>query len=405
MDGLFNLSSSHGPEIRMISQSMKTHSVFNLKTRRVSTGHLAWLASKFLISGFINKKKHLLSQKANMKKYLILITFIFFSSVASAAEYDLTLHHFYAPSEPSHTDVLVPWANKIKELTNGRVEIRLIGGMGLGGKPKDLTTQVRSGKVDLIWTVNGYSGKEFIRTEVFELPFVHTNDPVATNLAIREMFETDLKEDYQGMEVMFLHATQGHAFQSNGYGIRKPEDLLGKRARTPSRTGAWTLEALGAKPVSVPVKRLPQTIQRKVATTVMLPFTANPLLKLNQYITHMTEGHEQTRFGTVVFQVSMNQEKWNSLPSDIQAAFREASGEWIVRKAGQVWHDDEKRGLDLMLTHKKTHIVLNKEETEAFEIALQPVTERWIEDVKSQGIDGKALVAKAKRLVEKHSQR
>ena len=30
--------------------------------------------------------------------------------------------------------------------------------------------------VDLIWTINGYSGKEFLRSEVFELPFVHTND-------------------------------------------------------------------------------------------------------------------------------------------------------------------------------------------------------------------------------------
>jgi len=28
---------------------------------------------------------------------------------------------------------------------------------------------------------------------------------------MREMFETDLKEDYQGLEVMFLHVAQGQA--------------------------------------------------------------------------------------------------------------------------------------------------------------------------------------------------
>ena len=326
------------------------------------------------------------------------------SSPLCAAEFNLTLHHFYAPSEPSHTEVLVPWAKEVEERTNGRVKIVIVPGMSLGGKPKDLTKQVRSGKVDLIWTVNGYSGKEFLRTEAFELPFVHTNDPVATNLAMWEMFETDLKEDYKGLEVMFLHATQGHAFQSNGYGIRKPEDLRGKRARTPSRTGAWTLEELGADPISVPVKNIPQTIQRKVATTVMLPFTANPLLKLNQYISHMTEGHEQTRFGTVVFQVSMNQKRWDSLPNDIKEAFRQASGERILRRAGQVWHSDEQRGLDLMLKFKRKHIVLTKEETEAFRTHLEPVVERWINEVSKYGIDGKALVSKARKLIAKHSQ-
>lgn len=55
---------------------------------------------------------------------------------------------------------------------------------------------------------------------------------------MREMFESDLKEDYQGLEVMFLHVHQGQAIQSKGYAVRKPADLLGKKARVPSRTGA-----------------------------------------------------------------------------------------------------------------------------------------------------------------------
>ena len=39
----------------------------------------------------------------------------------------------------------------------------------------------------------------------------------------------------------------------------------------------------------------------------------------------MTEGHDQTRFGSVVFQASMNLEKWNSLPPNVQEAFEKAS--------------------------------------------------------------------------------
>jgi TRAP-type C4-dicarboxylate transport system substrate-binding protein len=339
-----------------------------------------------------------------MKSLLLSITFILAATFAGAAEYEMTLHHFFSPREPAQTLMLRPWADEIEKLSKGKVKIRIAPGMSLGGKPSDLVKQVRSGQVDLIWTINGYSGKEFIRSEVFELPFVHTNDPVATNLAMREMFKSDLKEDYKGLEVMFLHVHQGQGIQSKGYEVRKPEDLRGKRARVPSRTGAWMLEELGAKTVSVPVTRIPQTLQRNIATTVLIPFNVQPLLGLNQHISSFTEGYDQTRFGSVVFQVSMNKDKWESLPPDIQAVFRKASDKNFLRKIGKLWKDDEQRGVDLMKKFKKKHIVLTKEETEAFEVALRPVTERWIKEVEADGIDGRTLIKKAKRLIQKHSQ-
>jgi TRAP-type C4-dicarboxylate transport system substrate-binding protein len=267
-----------------------------------------------------------------------------------------------------------------------------------------LIKQVQGGRVDLIWTINGYSDRKFIRSEVFELPFVHTNDPVATNLAMREMFESDLKEDYENLEVMFLHVHQGQAFQNKGYSVRKPEDLRGKRARVPSRTGAWVLEELGAKTISVPVTRIPQSMQRNMVTTALIPFNVQPLLGLNQHISSFTEGHNQTRFGSVVFQVSMNKDKWESLPPEIQAVFRKASDENFLRRIGKLWREDEQRGVDLMTKFKREHIVLTKEETEAFRIKLEPVIDKWVEDVKKEGIDGRKLVNKARKLIKKYEE-
>ena len=53
---------------------------------------------------------------------------------------------------------------------------------------------------------------------------------------------------------------------------------------------------------------------------------------------------------------------------------------------------------------KREHIVLSEEETKAFRIQLEPVVERWIDEVRKDGIDGRALVAKARKLIAKHSQ-
>ena len=51
----------------------------------------------------------------------------------------------------------------------------------------------------------------------------------------------------------------------------------------------------------------------------------------------------------------------------------------------------------------KAYLALNEDEITQWEKALEPVTERWIQDVKKDGIDGRKLVEKAKRLVEKYS--
>ena len=138
--------------------------------------------------------------------------------------------------------MLEPWANSVEKFSKGKVKINIVPEMSLRGKPSDLVKQAREGKfVDLIWTINGYSGKEFLRSEVFELPFVHTNDPVATNLAMREMFESDLKEDYQGLEVMFLHVHQGQAIQSKGMRCVSLLICLGKKPefQVEQELGSW----------------------------------------------------------------------------------------------------------------------------------------------------------------------
>ena len=117
----------------------------------------------------------------------------------------------------------------------------------------------------------------------------------------------------------------------------------------------------------------------------------------------MTEGHESTRFANAVLSVSMNKDRWNSLPPEIQSAFRKASDESFLRRIGQVWSDYEKPGIDRLIQYNKKHIVLTEAETKAFEDKLKPVTERWIKEVEKEGVQGRDLVAKAKRLIQKYS--
>ena len=318
---------------------------------------------------------------------------------AQAQEHTFRLHHLLSAQAPAHTQMLEPWAARVEELSGGQVDIEIFPAMTLGGRPPELISQARDGVVDLVWTVNGYTPGLFPRTEVFELPFVYVNDPVATNLAMYDMFDSDLRQEYQGVEVMFLHVHAGQGIHMVDREVRSPADLDGLRMRIPTRTGAWIIEALGATPVAMPVPELPQALQTGVVDGAFIPWEIIPPLRIQEQTEYQIEGADMARFGTTTFQVSMNADRWNSLPEDIQAAFREASNREWWGQVGEIWRASDDFGINMAVNAGNTHVTLTEDETAAFQAALEPVVDRWIEEVASMGIDGTALVAAARAAI------
>jgi len=325
------------------------------------------------------------------------------AGTAAAQEHTFTLHHFLSPQAPAHTQMLVPWAERVEELSGGQVSIEIFPNMTLGGRPPELINQARDGVVDLIWTVNGYTPGLFPRTEVIELPTVFENDAVATNLALYDLFDEYLAEEYRGVEVMFLHTHGGQAIHMRDIAARSPEDLAGTDLRIPTRTGAWAIEAMGANPVAMPVPELPQALQRGTVDGALIPFEIIPPLQIQEQTQYQIEGADGFRIGTTAFQVSMNQARWDSLPEDIQQAFRDASDrDWWI-EVGEVWMGTEAGGLSVATDAGNEHIVLDEAETQAFRDVLEVVAERWVEDRAAEGIDAAALLARARELVAEHT--
>jgi TRAP-type C4-dicarboxylate transport system substrate-binding protein len=325
------------------------------------------------------------------------------STGAAAQQITLKLHHFLPPKSPAQVMMLAPWAKRVEKASGGKVKIEIYPSMSLGGKPPQLINQVRDGVVDIVWTVNGYTPNLFPRTEVFELPFVYVNNAAATNLAMRAMFNKYLKQEYRGVHVLFLHVHQGQAIQMVDKAVHSPDDLKGLKLRIPSRTGAWVIEALGASPVGMPVPDLPQALSKKVVDGTLIPWEIVPPFKLQELMKYYIEGPNMTRFGNTTFQVSMNEARWNSLPADVKKAFNENSGAAWVREVGNIWKDDDENALKVIEKAGDTHIVLTPAELEAFKVRLEPVVQRWENEVKSKGIDGAMLVKVARKEIAKYS--
>lgn len=322
----------------------------------------------------------------------------------AAAQVTLKLHHFLPPKAPAHTKMLVPWAQDVEKASGGKVKIEVFPSMALGGKPPELINQVRDGVVDIVWTVNGYTAGLFPRSEVFELPFVHTNNATATNLAMREMYNNGaIADEYKSVKVMFLHVHAGQAIHMAEKEVHTPDDLKGLKMRIPTRTGAWIIEALGAAPASMPVPALPQALSKKVVDGAFIPWEIIPPLKLQDVTKVQVEGPNRVRFGTTTFQVSMNRDTWAKLPRDVQKAFEANNGEARVRAVGKVWTDSEDFGIAIAKKAGNKHIQLTDAQLDMFKAKLEPVVQRWVDEVKGKGIDGKALVDQARALIAKYS--
>ena len=325
-------------------------------------------------------------------------------SVQAEPEFTLRFHHFLGPKAPAHTKMIEPWCKRIEDASNGRIKIEIYPAMSLGGKPPELIRQVRDGVVDIVWTVNGYTAGLFPRAEVFELPFIHTNNAVATNLAMNDLYDEYLKQDFKGVHPLFLHVHAGQAIHMVDTAVHSPADLEGKKIRIPTRTGAWVIEALGANPVGMPVPELPQALSKKVVDGALIPWEIIPALKLQDLTEYQIELHNKTRLGTTTFQVSMNQARWDSLPDDLKKVFTDNSGPEWLKEVGKIWTETDEAGLAVAQKAGNTYIQLDEEQTDAFRKKLEPVVDRWIEEVAAKGIDGNKLVEEARAAIARHSQ-
>ncbi|SFK04975.1 TRAP transporter substrate-binding protein [Celeribacter neptunius] len=318
-------------------------------------------------------------------------------SATSAFAKDVTLimHHFLPPVANAHKVMLEPWAEKVRAESDGQIDIQIYPSMSMGGKPSELYSQVRDGTADIVWTLLGYTPGVFPRTEVFELPTVHRGSATDTTIALNASLDL-LAEDFEDIHILFLHSNDGNLIHSGNKEVTKFEDVAGMKLRTPSRTGAWLIEALGAEPVSLPVPAVPEAMAKGVIDGAMTTYEIVPALKLQELDKYTAELPNGDRFGTAVFMLAMNKDVYEDLPDDLKAVIDNNSTTHVSAEIGAMWEEFEGAGISALDAAGVSRTTFSEEDAAKFEAAGEQVVARWVEEVSSKGIDGAALVEAAR---------
>lgn len=326
------------------------------------------------------------------------------SSIGAAAqEVTLRMHQFLPAQANVPAGILIPWAEKIGTESGGRIKVEVFSAMSLGGTPPQLMDQARDGVVDIVWTLPGYTPGRFPSVEVFELPFTMTNAE-ATSRAYWELFKSDMEEtEFKGVKILGAWVHGPGVIHSKGEGIRKLEDMQGKKMRGPTRVINGLLAELGAEPVGMPVPAIPEALSKGVIDGTVIPWEVTPALKVAELVDTHTEFSGDTALYTAAFVLAMNQAKYDSMPDDLKKILDDNTGAEFSAYAGKTMAGYDASGRAIAEATDNEIVVLDEAEVARWKSAAETVLDNWFEEMDAKGIDGEALYQKAQELIAKNT--
>ncbi|SMX51238.1 TRAP transporter substrate-binding protein [Actibacterium lipolyticum] len=326
-----------------------------------------------------------------------------FGSVpAFAEEVTLRLHQFLPGQANVPKLVLDVWADNVEKDSGGRIKVARYPSMQLGGKPPELMDQVTDGVADVVWTVVGYTPGRFPSTEVFELPFI-TSDARAASRAYWEMFEKHMKDtEFKDVHILgtWVH---GPGMLHTKDPVTSPADLRGMKIRGGSRQVNMLLTKLGATPVGMPVPAIPEGLSKGVLDGTTIPWEVTTALKVPELVENHTEFTGAALYN-LTFVLAMNKGRYEGLPDDLKAVIDQNSGLEFSVFAGGTQADADGPAREFAAAKGNNIITITEEQTQEWRALAQPIYDAWVEDMKSKGIDGQALIDEATALMAKYAE-
>ena len=209
---------------------------------------------------------------------------------APKQKYVLKFNHVLSESEPFHKG-FKQWAQRVKERTNGGLEIQVFHSAQLGVE-EDIIEQIRQGANVGQNTDSARLGMYVPAIAVMNAPyFVDSIDEVAKlrDLATVKAWQKEL-EDKHGIKILSFTWVQGMRHMVTNKPIKTPEDLKGLRIRTPG-VPIWqeSIRAIGAAPVALPFGEVYIGMEQKAIDGADLVYRNVTGAKLFEVAKYMSE--------------------------------------------------------------------------------------------------------------------
>jgi len=245
--------------------------------------------------------------------------------VDAAGPIVLKLAHAHPATDSIFGPASTTFAESVKRLTNGAIDIQVFHGGSLTADERDMTESVKLGALDMAVVASPQLIPYAPAAKVFDLPFIFGDHAKAIKVLDGEVGQAVRDDlDSKGILVLEYWSCGIRSVFNNVKPIRTPDDLKGMKIRVmPTPVYIDTFKALGALPVAMGSSELYLALQMGVVDAG----ENDPASVVDWKWIEVIKYYSLTQHGFCPCPLIMNSKTFHALPTDLQQAIRKAGKE------------------------------------------------------------------------------
>jgi TRAP-type C4-dicarboxylate transport system substrate-binding protein len=308
---------------------------------------------------------------------------------AHAQNHTLLLNSFLSPQHPVTRDVIKPWAERVAEVTEGRVKVD-VAPASLAAPNQQLASVTR-GVFDIAYQFHGLMAEQVKLNQIAHLSFVNTGSR-GSSVALWRTYEKYFANvnELKDVQVLAMFVLPPGVIFGMGGPIDGVDKIRGRRIYALPGVPSVLFEAAGAGVVSAPAARSHEIISgRTVDAFAGYSLSDAQGLRTLSFATDVTDFPGNITAPSFV--LFINQRKWNALSAKDREAIQSISGEAFAQSMRlydeletKVRAEAAGRGVRF---HNASPAFLKDLEAMA-----APITQAWIRDAERLGVNGKEAI-------------
>jgi TRAP-type transport system periplasmic protein len=313
---------------------------------------------------------------------------------------------FASEKAATHYDMLQNFPgffNLVEKATNGKYKLNMqYYPVGTLLASTEIYDGVVSGIVDIGQSSFGYTPGRFpVMVTLLQPGVAPTANCDAAGNTILAFYNQFKPKELADTHPIYFYGT-GPGYMHNNKKIQAVSDMKGLRIRV-TGGGVRAVQLVGGDPLAVPMAEVYEAAKKGLIDALVSPPETLEGWKHAELFKSSTS---VPYFYSEYFFVTMNLDKWNSLPKDLQDAFNsvQAAG---VAQADAIWQYQQKHAMDYATALPGGHefLTLPADEVTKLQTVLQPIRGEYVTMLNGKGLNGEQLATAAASLAAAANQK
>jgi len=306
----------------------------------------------------------------------------------------------YAGKHPTVINGILPWIERVKKRSNGRLIIQFFEPNALCPARKVYDALV-AGAVDMTGSPCHWVHGKFPLNTAIQLPLVFKGAEAAS-LTVWDLYNKfpEWRKEFREVKILWQWASATFEVHTTKKLIRTLEDLKGMKVISINPQIRDIIIALGANPIEMPPHDAYLALERGMAEGMFLPLAPCKSFK----ITDVAKYHTIASLMCDSFYAAINKKKWDSLPPDLQKILLEEGGRKMAQICGKTLDEGSIRDAEWMKKHGHKFYVLPPAEKARWRKRVEGLHEKWVRKMEAKGYKrAREIRNEMLRLAEKYN--